>query len=175
VLGTLLDSMKNSYSYNLILRMGQENTVWDPITSQRIATLHPLIISRVAEFINEADRLGIRLRITSAYRSFAEQDALFAQGRTQPGNIVTNACGGESIHNFGLAFDVVPMVNGQPDWNGNWSFIGTLGKSFGFTWGGDWQTFPDRPHFEMDVGLSLTELRGRLNKSELVGGFVQLG
>jgi hypothetical protein len=155
--------------------MSQEHTVWDPITFQRIATLHPFIRSRVADFINEADRLGIKLRITSAYRSFAEQDALFAQGRTQPGNIVTNARGGESIHNFGLAFDVVPMVHGQPDWNGNWSFIGALGKSFGFIWGGDWQAFPDRPHFEMNVGLSLAELRGRINDSELDDGFMQLG
>jgi hypothetical protein len=155
--------------------MSQEHTVWDPITSQRISTLHPLIRSRVADFINEADRLGIQLRITSAYRSFAEQDALFAQGRTQPGNIVTNARGGESIHNFGLAFDVVPMVHGQTDWNGNWPFIGTLGKSFGFIWGGDWQTFPDRPHFELNVGLSLADLRGRLNDSKMDGGFVQLG
>jgi hypothetical protein len=155
--------------------MSQEYRVWDPITFQRIATLHPFIRSRVADFINEADRLGIQLRITSAYRSFAEQDALFAQGRTQPGRIVTNARGGESIHNFGLAFDVVPMVHGQPNWNGNWPFIGALGKSFGFIWGGDWQAFPDRPHFEMNVGLSLAELRGRLNGSELDGGFVQLG
>ena len=154
--------------------MSLVHTVWDPITSQRIATLHPLIRSRVADFINEADQLGIQLRITSAYRSFAEQDALFAQGRTKPGNIVTNARGGESIHNFGLAFDVVPMVHGQTNWNGNWSFIGALGKSFGFTWGGDWQAFPDRPHFEMDVGLSLADLRGRLKDSELAGGFVQL-
>lgn len=144
--------------------MSQEHAVWDPITSQRIATLHPFIRSRVADFINEADRLGIKLRITSAYRSFAEQDALFAQGRTQPGSIVTNARGGESIHNFGLAFDVVPMVHGQPDWNCDWPFIGALGKSYGFAWGGDWQTFPDRPHFELDVGMSLAELRGRLNE-----------
>lgn len=133
--------------------------LWDPASELRLQSLHPAIQSRVREFINAAEDAGLYLRITSGYRSFAEQDKLYAQGRTAPGDIVTNAKGGQSYHNYGLSFDVVPMVKGLPVWDSAplWAQIGALGKSYGFAWGGDWKN-PDKPHFEKSYGLSVAQL-----------------
>lgn len=138
--------------------------IWDDYwTNKRIETLHPLLRDRVKSFIQAAANKGIFLRVTSAKRSFSEQDDLYAQGRTKPGKVVTNAKGGESYHNYGLAFDVVPMMDGKPVWNDDelWQRVGRIGKSFGFTWGGDWVSFPDKPHFQDDFGLRLSELKNR--------------
>lgn len=97
---------------------------------------------------------GIIIRLTSGRRTIQQQNMLYAQGRTMPGRIVTNAKGGASPHNFGLAFDVVPIKDGKPDWNAPlavWDRIGELGKSLGLTWGGDFKTLKDRPHFELPI------------------------
>jgi|688.fasta_scaffold212981_2 hypothetical protein len=149
--------------------------VWDAISESRIETLHPSIRNAVRSFINEAQKQGIKLRITSGFRTFAEQDALYAQGRTKSGSIVTNAKGGFSNHNFGLAFDVVPIVNGKADWNSkDWNKIGQIGKSFGFTWGGDWKNLVDKPHFEMMFGNSLTQLRNKYHSGDRQGEYVNV-
>jgi len=157
------------------------NDIWDPVTINRIGNLHPAIIGPTIEFILDAQSRGIYLRITSGYRSFADQNALFAQGRTTPGAIVTNARGGQSWHNFGLAIDVVEVRNGDPSsqdnilWvNDRWDEIGAIGRSHGFAWGGDWTGFVDRPHFEMTFGLTLAEMRDRLSRGFTRNGFVRL-
>ena len=132
---------------------------WDTHTNRRIATLHQKVQAPAANFINEVQaKLGIRLRVTQAYRSIAYQNRLYAQGRTTPGPIVTNARGGYSYHNYGLAIDVVEIRGGVPNWNTNWAAISKIGTSYGFTWGGNW-TPPDRPHFHMSFGLSIRQLR----------------
>ena len=79
---------------------------------------------------------------------------------------MTNLRGGESYHNYGLAFDVVEYVDGEPDWNADWQSIGALGKAFGFEWGGDWRgKNRDRPHFQNTGGKSIDELKAdRLNQ-----------
>jgi len=120
--------------------------------------------------------------VTSGYRSFAEQNTLFAQGRTAPGPRVTNASGGQSWHNFGLALDVVEIRTGDDGrqvaiWDGvdaNWSLIGDIGKYHGFEWGGDWISFIDRPHFEMRFGYTLAQLRAKRENGEMEDGFVML-
>lgn len=91
-------------------------------------------------------------------RTFAEQDALYAQGRTAPGKIVTNAKGGQSYHNYGLAIDVVEIKSGQAIWNTNWSEISKIGIRNGFEWGGNFKGFIDKPHFQMTLGYSIPEL-----------------
>ena len=107
---------------------------------RNIEKLHPKVRNKATEFINRVEKeLGIKLRVTSTLRTFAEQDKLYAQGRTTKGGIVTNAKGGESNHNFGTALDVVPIVNGQADWKttaDTWNKIAKVGKSLGFEWGG---------------------------------------
>lgn len=148
--------------------------LWDPISEARLQDLHPAIQKAARQFINAAEAEGIKLRISDAFRTFEEQDKLYMKGREvsesifpdwvtfwdeeDENQIVTNAKGGESYHNYGLAFDVVEMIDGQPNYETpNWSKIGQLGRSFGFVWGGDWN-FKDRPHFEMAFGLSTDQL-----------------
>lgn len=85
--------------------------------------------------------------------------ALYAQGRTEPGPIVTRAKAGQSAHNYGFAIDVVPLVNGKPDWNGHdliWQEIGQIGQRRGMRWYGAPQAkFPELPHFEHPDWLTL--------------------
>ncbi len=130
---------------------------WDPVTNQRILGLDPRLQQPANDFINEVQSfLGVNLRITQGYRSIAEQDALYAQGRTAPGNIVTWARGGQSYHNYGLAFDVAGISDGNLNYYLSWDKIGAIGKSYGFEWGGDWASpKTDRPHFQMTFGFNL--------------------
>ena len=75
---------------------------------------------------------------------------------------MTNAKAGDSWHNFGLAFDVVPLVNGKAIWDSPfWNKIGTLGKQIDLIWGGDFKTFKDKPHFEFHPNLTSAEANQR--------------
>ena len=160
-----------------IMEYGQ-NKVWDLVSENNIEKLHPLVRNKARELINKAEKeLGIKLRATSTLRTYAEQDKLYAQGRTTKGGIVTNAKGGFSNHNFGVALDVVPIVNGKADWKASaetWSKIGQLGKSIGFQWGGDWKGLIDKPHFEMQFGNTLAQLRKKYESGNLDNGYVKL-
>ena len=78
---------------------------------------------------------------------------------------VTNAKGGQSFHNWRMAFDVVPLVNGKPVWSTSgdagklWRKIGLIGKSCGLEWAGDWKRFPEFPHFQYTGGMTLADLQ----------------
>jgi len=133
----------------------------DAASEANLAKINPQLANRIRLAAADLKAQGITIRVTSSYRTFAEQDALYAQGRTKPGNIVTNAKGGQSLHNYGLAVDVVPIVNGQPKWDvpeSTWQKIGAAGKKQGLEWGGDWTSFKDRPHFQMTGGKSVSTL-----------------
>ncbi len=160
---------------------------WDVVSDQRISTLHPLVIGKAKEFIIRAEKeLGIKLRVVSALRSWAEQTALFNQpfdgkDNDRDGKIdeadekVTNAKAGSSYHNFGLALDVVEIKNGKALWtNPNWSKIAALGKSIGFEWGGDWKSFKDKPHFQYTFGKTLAQLRDLYQSGHRTGDYVNL-
>lgn len=160
---------------------------WDIVSDQRISTLHPLVIGKAKEFIIRAEKeLGIKLRVVSALRSWAEQTALFNQpfdgkDNDRDGKIdeadekVTNAKAGSSYHNFGLALDVVEIKNGKALWtNPNWSKIAALGKSIGFEWGGDWKSFKDKPHFQYTFGKTLAQLRDLYQSGHRIGDYVNL-
>ncbi len=131
------------------------------VTKKRISELNVKIQDSVTNFITEVeDKLGIKLRITQGYRSIATQNALYAKGRTAAGKIVTNAKGGSSYHNYGLAIDVVEIRNdGTINWSPDWNDIGAIGVNNGFEWGGNWTTILDRPHFQMTFGLSIHDLQ----------------
>ncbi|GFN31507.1 hypothetical protein PCURB6_17670 [Paenibacillus curdlanolyticus] len=134
------------------------------------ADLHPIVSSQVERLKQLTEEIGIRILITDGFRSAAEQDALYRQGREDEGAIVTNAKGGQSYHNFGLAVDFALLTdNGSAIWdmeadlNGNdksdWMEVVSIAKSLGFEWGGDWESFPDYPHLQITFGYSLRELR----------------
>lgn len=112
-------------------------------------------------FVSLAKSKGIDLLVTSTYRDNESQSALFAQGRTAPGKVVTNAKPGQSWHNHRCALDVVPLVNGKAIWDDNalWMQIGKLGESCGLEWAGRWKSFPEFPHFQYTGGLTIAQLQ----------------
>lgn len=105
------------------------------------------------ELIRRAYKEGIYVQISEGYRSNKRQNELYAQGRTKPGNIVTNARAGQSNHNYGVAVDffLVSSDGKRALWtvNREWRRVAQIGKELGFTWGGDWSSFKDYPHLEM--------------------------
>lgn len=138
--------------------------------SRSLEDLHPQVRVMAERLLAQAAAAGIPLTVTFTLRTMATQDALYAQGRTCPGCIVTNARAGYSFHNYGLALDVVPTeLLALPRWGDTtdhqartdalWATIGASGKALGFRWGGDFTTIKDRPHFEWSGGLTLAALR----------------
>lgn len=128
--------------------------------SRRLTDLLPVVQAKAKAFLAAAKAEGIDVLITSTYRDNQSQDELYAQGRTRPGKIVTNARGGQSYHNYRVAFDFVPVIGGKAVWNDLALFrrLGKIGKSLGLEWGGDWK-FRDYPHLQYTGGLTLRQLR----------------
>lgn len=113
--------------------------------SRSLDDLKPEVKALAERWLAECKDQGLDVLVTSTLRTFAEQDALYAQGRTAPGRIVTNARGGQSFHNFGVALDFVPMRNGKPVWGYSsaddsalWSKIAGIAEGLGFSWSGRW-------------------------------------
>lgn len=128
------------------------------MTQRSLSGLNPKLKPLAEQFIDIAVQQGIGVVITQGYRSSAEQDRLYQQGRTTKGPIVTNAKPGSSKHNYGVAFDVALVdERGQPTWKsstpGVWDKLGQIGESLGLKWGGRWKGFVDRPHFELPVSM----------------------
>jgi peptidoglycan L-alanyl-D-glutamate endopeptidase CwlK len=134
------------------------------INSRDIADLHPAVREKARAFIAACDTAGIDLLITSTYRDFDSQGALYAQGRTTSGKVVTNAKPGHSWHNWRLAFDVVPLRAGKPVWSTTgadgamWAQVGAIGESCGLEWAGRWQRFREMAHFQYSGGLTIADL-----------------
>ena len=132
------------------------------INSRNLDDLLPDVKTRVENFIKACQIAGIDILVTSTFRDNASQDALYAQGRTTAGKIVTNARGGDSFHNHRCAVDIVPLVNGKPDWDGShpvWAQIGAIGQECGLEWAGSWKTFKELAHFQYTGGLTIAELK----------------
>jgi peptidoglycan L-alanyl-D-glutamate endopeptidase CwlK len=157
----------------------------DKITLDRIATLHPKIRQKVLDAYTYANNKllgkGVRLRFAYTTRTIEEQDELYAQGRTKLYDSngkrlgrVTQAKGGQSIHQYHLAFDIVllldkdldgkfesatyEMLDFDKDGKVDWLEVVEYFKSLGFIWGGDWE-FKDKPHFEMSFGHTWRTLK----------------
>lgn len=122
------------------------------MSSRSLDDLRPELRPQVDAFLAACEAAGVDVLVTCTLRSDEEQAALYAQGRSAPGHIVTDAPAGKSAHNFGLAIDVVPLVNGKPDWNGHdpvWFTLGQLGQDAGLQWAGaPGFPFPEEPHFQ---------------------------
>ena len=157
----------------------------DKVSQDRIDQLHPSIrldVSNLIEKINTKVLTGrAKVRIAQGLRTFAEQDALYAQGRTKLGKKVTNAKGGQSIHNYGLAVDIVLILDDKTaswdeksdfdrDQQSDWIEVVTEFKRAGFSWGGDWRTFKDMPHFEKTSGLSLKQIQDKYKNKDFIKG-----
>ncbi|CAB4196357.1 D-alanyl-D-alanine carboxypeptidase [uncultured Caudovirales phage] len=141
------------------------------ISSRRLEDLRPEVAALARRFLMTARREGIDLIVTSTYRDAAAQDALYAQGRTGRGPVVTNARGWSSWHQYRVAFDVVPVIGGKLVWGDKklWDRIGKLGEGVGLEWGGRWPTFTDRPHFQLTQGKTRKQLRAEIEASSPTG------
>lgn len=122
----------------------------DARSEKIIATLLPEVQPFARALVHKANANGVTIKILSGLRTYEEQDALYAQGRTAPGNKVTNAKGGFSNHNFGIAFDIgvfegTKYLGESPKYKA----IGVLGMELGLEWGGNWKTIVDQPHFQL--------------------------
>jgi peptidoglycan LD-endopeptidase CwlK len=132
----------------------------DPRSEKVIATLLPEIRPIARALVQKAAFSKLKVKIISGFRTYAEQDALYAQGRTTPGNIVTNARAGYSNHNFGIAFDIgvfegSTYLGESPKYNA----VGVIGMDLGLDWGGSWKSIVDQPHFQLrpDWAMNMTE------------------
>lgn len=167
----------------------------DSISLQRIDKAHPAVTSELRQILKECgEKLTGRafVRFTHTTRSFFDQNSLYALGRTvvnpdgksksRPmGYKVTNARGGDSIHNYGLAVDICLIIDGkEASWNdvkdfdgdgvADWMEVVAVFKKYGWVWGGDWSSFIDKPHFEKTFGYRLNQLKEMYNKKQFIAG-----
>jgi peptidoglycan LD-endopeptidase CwlK len=146
----------------------------DERSEKNIATLLPHVRPYARALVHAAAQQGIKIKVISGSRTYAEQDALFRQccdgkdndgdGRVdEPDERVTKARGGQSNHNFGIAFDIGVWQGDKyvPD-SPLYKVVGALGRRIGLLWGGDWVNFNDEPHYEYNPkGYTVSQMRER--------------
>jgi len=165
----------------------------DPVTLERIKLLHPKVREealQIYEEICQALTGKAICRFSFTLRTIAEQNKLFAQGRSIVGKIVTKARGGHSYHNYGLAIDIVLIKDTNGDGNydkavwdtktdfdgdgkSDWMEVVQIFKEYGWQWGGDWK-FYDAPHFQKTFGYSVRQLLAMHNAGNIKNGYVNI-
>lgn len=121
--------------------------VADPRSEKNLATVQPQLQKLGRELLRRLAAEGLTFKITSGNRTQAEQDALYAQGRTKPGPVVTWTR--KSRHIGGRAIDITLFQGKNPVWESkHYKRAGEIGEELGLLWGGRWKT-PDQPHFEL--------------------------
>lgn len=128
----------------------------------RLAGVHPVLRLKVTQILMAMDVLGFPMFVVAGARSLAEQQALYAQGRTTPGHKVTNADGVKHKSNHqagpdGLGYAVDCAFRDDPQtarietWEAGqpWELYGLMGEKLGLVWGGRWPRLMDRPHLEL--------------------------
>ena len=147
----------------------------DDRSERVIATLLPEVQPYARALVAKATANGITIKVISGLRTYDEQNDLYAQGRTKSGRIVTNARGGYSNHNFGIAFDIGVFEGSRYlDESPRYKAVGALGTDLGLEWGGNWRTIQDEPHFQLRPAWAsdlnekdmLAELRSRKDSGE---------
>ena len=156
-------TLKDAGTSNVVFSpKNSSDKVWDSDSQHKIDTLHPQLKPYAIAFLNKCQGAGIKLKITSAYRSIDYQKTLTKKGKPA-------AKAGYSYHNYGLAIDV------SAD-SAYWGTVGEIGQSLGFRWGKFFRNpQPERWHFDMGFGLSTIELKKRYDNNDLINGFVNLG
>lgn len=142
--------------------------------SRNISDLHPELQSKIVQLIEECKKAGINIGISECLRTMAEQDALYAKGRTAPGSIVTNAKGStySSQHMWGVAADFYLIMDVDGDGKtsddsynnstGLFNKVGQIAQSIGLGWGGAWKSFKDLPHVYLPKwGSTTSQLKAK--------------
>lgn len=124
------------------------------MSSRDLRELTPQVQAMAVAMLAACKAQGLKVTVACTYRSPQEQNALYEQGRTVWGKIVTNARAGQSKHETRQAIDIYPLINGKladektHEGMAAWQALGFIGKKVGFVWGGDWR-MRDYPHFEL--------------------------
>lgn len=176
-LGVEADGRPGPQTWNAIYRriIGEPPTTvgttktGDERSERNIVTLLSEVQPLARSLIQTAATNGITIKVISGTRTYDEQNALYEQGRSKAGRIVTNARGGYSNHNFGIAFDIgvfegARYIEESPAYKA----LGALGMQLGLEWGGNWKSIQDEPHFQLRPawarGLSEKEMLGELRR-----------
>lgn len=164
----------------------------DTISISRVQLLHPAIRAEVQQLIERAETfVPAAIRIVQGLRTIAEQNIIYAQGRTKPGKIVTNAKGGSSFHNYGLAIDFALLYDRDgsgnyeaiswdttkdidKDGQADWMEVVRVFRNAGYEWGGDWKTLKDLPHLQKTFGYTWQHLFTKYKGGQLNDGYVIL-
>lgn len=136
------------------------------LNSRGIDKLRADVAANCRVFLDSCAAEGLPVLVTQTVRDAEYQASLYAQGRTKPGSIVTNQKT-PSFHSdkAGLAFDICKNVKGHEyDDLAFFNRCGEIGKKIGFSWGGDWTSLPDKPHFQWDAGGKYTAAMVRAGK-----------
>ena len=153
----------------------ETKTLADERSERNIVTLLSEVQPLARTLIESAAAIGIAIKVISGTRTYDEQNALYEQGRSKAGRIVTNARGGYSNHNFGIAFDIGVFEGGRYlDESPAYKAVGALGIKLGLEWGGNWKTIQDEPHFQLRPAWArdlserdmLAELRARRKRGQ---------
>ena len=136
------------------------------LNSRDIDRLRPDVAANCRVFLDLCKAAGLPVLVTQTVRDAEYQASIYAQGRTKPGKIVTNQKT-PSFHSdkAGLAFDIAKNVKGHEyDDLAFFNRCGEIGKKIGFSWGGDWISLQDKPHFQWDAGGTYTAAMVRAGK-----------
>ncbi len=188
---TYQDSLGNKYKPQQMPEI-----ITDKTTLDRIELMHPVVRDNARKtYYQMCEALTGKAMVRFAYtlRTMAEQDALYQIGRTKLYDnngrklgIVTNAKAGMSLHNYGLAFDIVLLTNGgnsaswdtakdfDGDGESDWMECVNIAKANGWFWGGNFRTFIDKPHFEMRLGYSINDLYRMHQQGRYKDGYLDI-
>jgi len=142
-------------------------------TIENLGSLNKKALAKLDRFLAIVESImtpkGVKVEVISGLRSWSAQAALYAQGRTKPGKIVTKARPGSSWHNYGLAIDLGLFKNGvyldeskPAEADKLYAEIGRIAEVNGIEWAGHWKSFQETPHFQVTFGMTLTEARARM-------------
>jgi peptidoglycan LD-endopeptidase CwlK len=151
----------------------------DVPSESQLFQVHPRLAAMVRAMAGSLIEQGIEIRVVQGLRTVADQNGLYAQGRTAPGKVVTNAEGGQSWHNFGLAVDCVPGIRRAAKWTPNWNAehpdyaaMIASGEQQGLVSGSKWISLPDFPHFQLSgIPVSPDNAARELLAAHGVNGF----
>lgn len=145
-------------------------------TIENLGSLNKKALAKLEPFVAQVEVFlapkGVTVEVISGLRSWSAQAALYASGRTKAGPIVTKAKPGSSWHNYGLAIDLGLFKGGiyldekkPAEADKLYAEIGKLAAVKGIEWAGTWKSFTESPHFQITFGLSLAQVRERMESN----------
>jgi len=158
----LLKGHKHTAGRNAIAKSLAQSFLYEDVG---IESLHPDVKTKVKRLMRRMQTLKMPVTLSEGYRSFKKQNDYYAKGRTKAGKKITNAKGGQSYHQYGLAADLISKKYGWKPPQNFWETLGIEAKKLGFEWGGDWK-FKDVAHVQYrPLNVHWRELKSYFTRS----------